>query len=65
MLKDSRSQRRVDSQKTEGGVPEIIWTALLQLSRSLTRKRAKLADSSAEDMMVNNTSNRSPAASTH
>jgi len=61
MLNDRMSHRKVDSQKTAAGVPEIICTALLQLSRSLTRNRAKLADSRADAMMVNSTSSRSPA----
>lgn len=61
MLKARMSKRKVESQKTEGGVPEIICTLLLQHSLSLTRNRAKLADSNADAMMVNKTSNKSPA----
>ena len=60
MLKARRSKRKVDTQKTEAGVPEIICTLLLLLSRSRTKNSAKLAERSAEAMMVNRTSSRSP-----
>ena len=55
------SKRKLDIQKTEGGVPEIICTLLLQLSLSRTKNRAKLADSRAEAIIVKRTSSRSPA----
>ena len=61
MLKARMSNRKLESQKTEGGVPDIICTLLLQLSLSRTKNSAKLADSKAEAMMVNSTSSRSPA----
>lgn len=61
MLKASKSKRKLDSQNTVGGVPEIIWTLLELFSRSLTRNSAKLAESEANAIIVNRTSSKSPA----
>ena len=61
MLKARRSNKKLDSQKTVAGVPEMICTLLLLFPLSLTRKMAKLADSRADAMIVKSTSSKSPA----
>ena len=65
MLKDRKSQKNVDNQNADTGVPEIICTSLLLHSRSRTKKRAKLADRSADAIIVKSTSSRSPADKPH